>query len=158
MAFEADCGLSMVLEEIRVTSTSRSAVPGDCWATNYLLRIATLVTRPTATALRLREPSFKADWSPFVVQASRLHVRPGRPHHKGSRQSCGVGISPEFGGAANSKFEIHGVDGLEIPNSEFRIPNSFYAHSDRQARICPVSHASIFSKTCSFSGSLNISW
>ena len=33
MAFEADCGVSTVLEEIRVTSTARFLVPGECRAT-----------------------------------------------------------------------------------------------------------------------------
>jgi len=31
MALEADCGVSTVLEEIRVASTARFLVPGECW-------------------------------------------------------------------------------------------------------------------------------
>ena len=33
MAFEADCGVSTVLEESRVASTVGFLVPGECWAT-----------------------------------------------------------------------------------------------------------------------------
>ncbi len=35
MAFEADCGVSMVLEDFRVASTSGFLVPGECWAARW---------------------------------------------------------------------------------------------------------------------------
>ena len=35
MVFEADCGVSTVLEALRVASTSRSLVPGECWAISF---------------------------------------------------------------------------------------------------------------------------
>ncbi len=36
MAFEADCGVSTVLEEFRVASTAGFLVPGDCRTAGYL--------------------------------------------------------------------------------------------------------------------------
>jgi hypothetical protein len=89
MAFEADCGSSTLLETDRVSSTS--------WST---------ATRPLATC------------GVLVAQASRLHVRPGRPHHNGSGQSCGLDVPPALGWAANPKSEIRN------PKSEIRNPKS----------------------------------
>jgi hypothetical protein len=52
MAFEADCGVSTVLEALRVASAAGFLVPGDAE------RPAALATRPSATAARrLEAPS-----------------------------------------------------------------------------------------------------
>ena len=66
MAFEADCGVSTVLEEIRVTSTVRSPVPGKYWA----------------TAMGGFDPA--SLWCGRLARTGRtvVNVRPRRPHHK----------------------------------------------------------------------------
>ena len=66
MAFEADCRVSTVLEALRVASTT-SRVPSR-----------------RGPGQRHADCGFPHR-SDLVAQASRLHVRPGRPHHPASR-------------------------------------------------------------------------
>ncbi len=55
MAFEADCGVSTVLEENRVTSTAGFLVPGEWRTTDH--------QRPTDSTLRMEGPSReRAEW------------------------------------------------------------------------------------------------
>ena len=98
MAFEANYGVSTVLEALCVTTAVGFLVPGECWATGY------------------RRPAVHRN------RAARTERGPSRQRHA----DCGLTVGDAAWGRQirNSKFEIR----AGILNSEFRIPNSTRAH------------------------------
>jgi hypothetical protein len=109
MAFEADCGASTVLEALHAARTAGSPVP----ATSRSPRDEGLHDSATPTG------DSEGVAGDLVAQASRLHVRPGWPHHKTRRIGLSLWFRRLVYWAANSKFEISPVD---CPS--FLIPNS----------------------------------
>jgi hypothetical protein len=102
MAIKADCGVSTVLEELRVARIAKPLVP---------------------TARRLGSPVVV-----LVAQASRLHVQPGRLHHKAHRIGLSLRCKRLACGTANPKFEIRNP----CRHSEFRIRTRCIAGRSRK--------------------------
>jgi len=108
MAFGGDCGASTVLEALRVAHAARFLV----LVTSRGPRDEALRNSATPTVVSRLEMT-----GTLVVQASRLHVRPGRPHHKTTRMRLPfvVHVSRVQGGKSeirNPKFRIRPASSL----------------------------------------------
>jgi len=126
MAFKADCGASTVLEAPGVASTPMFPGPATSRSPcNESLRNSATPTGDSEGAA-----------GGLVAQASRLHVRPGRPHHKTHRIDLSLRFRRLVYWAPNSKFEISPVDcpSFLIPNSKFLIRSPTPIPRDRFKR------------------------
>ncbi len=83
MAFEADCDVSTVLEEIRVTSTAGSLVPGGCRASTQNSKLRTQNWKGWVANSKSEIRNLSNGWPKFRIPNSEFI--PIRYYHSSAR-------------------------------------------------------------------------